>query len=185
MRIATVHQRASLIVGAGAVDIHEASGGRFGPGAADLYERRAGFVDWAAAATLPDPGPYAPDSLGSPSPTPRQVFGIGLNHGAHAAESGFARPQTAPPVFTKFPSCITGPYGEVVLPADGHTDWEVELGCAINGEQNAKGPCPRPDLRGGRSSRAAVLGDAAAARRPRLHRHAAGRRAGPYPAALA
>ena len=73
MRIATVHQRASLIVGAGAVDIHEASGGRFGPGAADLDERRAGFVDWAAAATLPGPEPYAPDSLGSPSPTPRQV----------------------------------------------------------------------------------------------------------------
>ena len=84
MRIATVHQRASLIAGAGAVDIHEASGGRFGPGAADLDERRAGFVDWAAAATLPGPEPYAPDSLGSPSPTPRQVFGIGLNHGALA-----------------------------------------------------------------------------------------------------
>jgi hypothetical protein len=87
MRIAAVHQCASVILGAGAVDIHEAGGGRFGPGAADLYERRAGFVDWAAAATLPDPEPYAPDSLGSPSPTPRQVFGIGLNHGAHAAES--------------------------------------------------------------------------------------------------
>jgi 2-keto-4-pentenoate hydratase/2-oxohepta-3-ene-1,7-dioic acid hydratase in catechol pathway len=49
MRIATVRQRASLIAGAGAVDIHEASGGRSGPGAADLYERRPGFVDWAAA----------------------------------------------------------------------------------------------------------------------------------------
>ena len=127
MRIATVHQRASLIVGAGAVDIHEASGGRFGPGAADLYERWAGFADWAAAATLPDPEPYVPDSPGSPSPTPRQVFGIGLNYGAHAAESGFARPETAPPVLTKFPSCITGPYGEVDLPSDGHTDWEVDL----------------------------------------------------------
>lgn len=55
MRIATVHQRASLIAGAGAVDIHEASGGRFGPGAADLDERRAGFVDWAAAANAARP----------------------------------------------------------------------------------------------------------------------------------
>jgi 2-keto-4-pentenoate hydratase/2-oxohepta-3-ene-1,7-dioic acid hydratase in catechol pathway len=243
MRIATVHQRASLIVG---------------PGAADLYERWAGFVDWAAAATLPDPEPYAPESLGSPSPTPRQMFGIGLNYGAHAAESGFARPETAPPVFTKFPSCITGPYGEVVLPADGHTDWEVELvvvigrtashvsaadawryiaglsvgqdlservlqmaatppqfslgksyprfgpagpwlvtvddfddpddlelGCAINGEQVQKGRTRDLIFGGGRSGRAAVPGDAAAARRPRLHRHAAGRRAGPHPAALA
>jgi len=253
MRIATVHQRAGLIAGAGAVDIHEASGGRFGPGATDLYERRAGLVDWAAAATLPDPGPYAPDSRGSPSPTPRQVFGIGLNHGAHAAESGFARPETAPPVFTKFPSGMTGPYGEVVLPADGPTDWEVELvvigrtashvsaadawryvaglsvgqhlservlqmaatppqfslgksypgfgpvgpwlvtvddfddpddlelGCAINGEQMQKSRTRDLIFGDGRSGRAPVPGDAAAARRPRLHRHAAGRRAGPYP----
>jgi 2,4-didehydro-3-deoxy-L-rhamnonate hydrolase len=127
MRIATVNHRASLIAGAGAVDIHAASGGQFGPGAADLYERWAEFVDWATVATLPEPEPYAPALLGSPSPNPRQVFGIGLNYGAHAAESGFARPETAPPVFTKFPSCITGPYGQVVLPVGGHTDWEVEL----------------------------------------------------------
>jgi 2-keto-4-pentenoate hydratase/2-oxohepta-3-ene-1,7-dioic acid hydratase in catechol pathway len=30
-------------------------------------------------------------------------------------------------VFTKFPTCITGPFGDVVLPRGGHTDWEVEL----------------------------------------------------------
>jgi 2,4-didehydro-3-deoxy-L-rhamnonate hydrolase len=131
MRIATVHHRASLIVGAGAVDIHAASGGRFGPSAADLYERWAEFVDWAAAAALPEPEPYPAHALGSPSPAPRQVFGIGLNYSAHAAESGFARPETAPPVFTKFASCITGPYGEIVLPVGGHTDWEVELVAVI------------------------------------------------------
>ncbi len=32
-----------------------------------------------------------------------------------------------PSVFTKFPSCITGPHSDVVLPPGGHTDWEVEL----------------------------------------------------------
>ena len=30
-------------------------------------------------------------------------------------------------MFTKFPSCITGPYGDITLPPGGHTDWEVEL----------------------------------------------------------
>ena len=30
-------------------------------------------------------------------------------------------------MFTKFPSCITGPYGDIKLPPGGHTDWEVEL----------------------------------------------------------
>jgi 2-keto-4-pentenoate hydratase/2-oxohepta-3-ene-1,7-dioic acid hydratase in catechol pathway len=43
------------------------------------------------------------------------------------AESGLPQPETAPPVFTKFPSCITGPHGDITLPPGGHTDWEVEL----------------------------------------------------------
>ncbi len=125
MRIAVINQRLSLIEGTGAVDVHAASGGRFGPGPA--YERWAEFTDWARSADLPDPEPFTPASLGSPSPSPRQVFGIGLNYSDHVAESGLDRPQGSPPVFTKFPSCLTGPYGEITLPPGGHTDWEVEL----------------------------------------------------------
>ena len=125
MRIAVINQRLSLIQGTGAVDVHAASGGRFGPGPA--YEGWAEFTDWASSADLPDPEPFTPASLGSPSPSPRQVFGIGLNYSDHVAESGLDRPQGSPPVFTKFPSCLTGPYGEITLPPGGHTDWEVEL----------------------------------------------------------
>ena len=125
MRIAVINQRLSLIQGTGAVDVHAASGGRFGPGPA--YERWAEFSDWVRSADLPDPEPFTPASLGSPSPSPRQVFGIGLNYSDHVAESGLDRPQGSPPVFTKFPSCLTGPYGEITLPPGGHTDWEVEL----------------------------------------------------------
>jgi 2-keto-4-pentenoate hydratase/2-oxohepta-3-ene-1,7-dioic acid hydratase in catechol pathway len=127
MRIAVINQRLHLIQGAGAVDVHTASGGRFGPDAASGYERWAEFAGWAASADLPDPEPFAPAALGSPSPSPCQVFGIGLNYSEHAAESGFAKPDTSPPVFTKFPSCITGPHGDITLPPGGHTDWEVEL----------------------------------------------------------
>ena len=127
MRIAVINQRLHLIQGGGAVDVQVASGGRFGPDAASGYERWAELADWAASADLPDPEPFAATALGSPSPSPRQVFGIGLNYSEHAAESGFARPEVAPPVFTKFPSCITGPYGDITLPPGGHTDWEVEL----------------------------------------------------------
>ncbi|MGH3150098.1 MAG: fumarylacetoacetate hydrolase family protein [Streptosporangiaceae bacterium] len=125
MRIAVINQRLSLIQPGGAVDVHAASGGRFGPGPA--YDRWDEFTAWAGAADLPGPQPYAPESLGSPSPAPRQVFGIGLNYSDHVAESGFARPETNPPVFTKFPSCITGPHGDITLPPGGHTDWEIEL----------------------------------------------------------
>lgn len=127
MRIATISQRLCLIKDDGAVDVHEASGGRFGPDATAVYERWPEFVDWAATAELPKPVPFSLDALGSPSPTPRQVFGVGLNYAEHVAESGLGQPESAPPVFTKFPSCITGPYGEITLPAGGHTDWEVEL----------------------------------------------------------
>ena len=125
MRIAVINQRLSLIQGPGAIDVHAASGGRFGPG--PVYDRWAEFTGWVRSADLPEPEPFALESLGSPSPAPRQVFGIGLNYSDHVTESGFARPETAPPVFTKFPSCITGPYGDITLPPGGHTDWEVEL----------------------------------------------------------
>jgi len=129
MRIATIHGRVALIDGAGsgAVDVEMASGGRFGPEPAGVYERWTEFAAWAGSAPLPLPEAMEPESLGSPSPNPRQVFALGLNYSAHAAESGFARPDTSPPVFTKYPSCITGPYTDIELPPCGHTDWEVEL----------------------------------------------------------
>ncbi len=131
MRIANLNHRASLIIGDGAIDVHAASGGRFGPQPAALYEQWAEFRSWAESAALPEPAPFSREDLGSPSPAPRQVFAIGLNYSEHAAESGFAKPTAAPPVFTKFPSCITGPYGEIPLPTAGHTDWEVELVAVI------------------------------------------------------
>jgi len=129
MRIATIRGRVALIdgTGGGAVDVETASGGRFGPEPAGVYERWTEFVTWAGSAPLPPSEALEPGALGSPSPNPRQVFAIGLNYSAHAAESGFARPDTSPPVFTKYPSCITGPYTDIELPPGGHTDWEVEL----------------------------------------------------------
>ena len=48
-------------------------------------------------------GPLDGTLLGPPVPRPNQVFGIGLNYRAHAAETGMAEPE-APLTFTKFPS---------------------------------------------------------------------------------
>jgi len=127
MRIAAVSQRLCLIKAGGAIDVHAASNGQFDADPAAVYPRWREFTGWAASASLPGPQPFAPEALGSPSPAPRQVYGIGLNYSDHVAESGFAKPDTSPPVFTKFPSCITGPYGKITLPPGGHTDWEVEL----------------------------------------------------------
>jgi 2,4-didehydro-3-deoxy-L-rhamnonate hydrolase len=134
MRIANVSQRLSLISGGGAIDVHDASHGAFGPDPASVYPQWLEFLEWMASADLPEPVPYAFEDLGSPSPSPRQVFGIGLNYGAHVAESGLDRPDASPLVFTKFASCITGPSGDITLPPGGHTDWEVELAVIIGPE---------------------------------------------------
>ncbi len=129
MRIATIDGRLCIVSGSGtgAVDVHTASDGQFDANPAAIYDRWDEFLEWVALAELPAPAPFSVRSLGSPSPAPRQVFAIGLNYSEHAAEAGFGRPDRFPPVFTKFPSCITGPHGQITLPPGGHTDWEVEL----------------------------------------------------------
>jgi 2,4-diketo-3-deoxy-L-fuconate hydrolase len=129
VRIGNLDGRLVILTGAGAIDVERASGGRFGADPQAVYERWAEFTAWAAT-TEGVAEPYDAELLGAPAPAPRQVFGIGLNYRDHAAESGFGVPDY-PSVFTKFPSCITGPYTEVALPPGGHTDWEVELVAVI------------------------------------------------------
>jgi 2-keto-4-pentenoate hydratase/2-oxohepta-3-ene-1,7-dioic acid hydratase in catechol pathway len=88
------------------------------------------LMEWASAsADRADARPYSPGDLGAPILRPAQVFGVGLNYRAHAAESGVAAP-TYPPVFTKFPTCLTGPHATIELPS-AQVDWEVELVVAI------------------------------------------------------
>jgi 2-keto-4-pentenoate hydratase/2-oxohepta-3-ene-1,7-dioic acid hydratase in catechol pathway len=64
-------------------------------------------------------------SLGLCVPAPRAVFAIGLNYRDHAAEAKLELPK-APMVFTKFPSCLTGPAGDVLL-SSNRVDFEAEL----------------------------------------------------------
>jgi 2-keto-4-pentenoate hydratase/2-oxohepta-3-ene-1,7-dioic acid hydratase in catechol pathway len=128
MRLANHAGRAVVVTGDDrAVDVAAASGGGFGPDIAALYDDWDAFRDWA---TTLDPGAHEPvvldtSLLGPPSPRPRQVFGIGLNYREHAAETGQEVPRI-PAIFTKFPTCITGPFAEVALPST-YVDWEIEL----------------------------------------------------------
>jgi len=56
---------------------------------------------------------------------------VGLNYADHAAETGAAIPKE-PILFNKAPSCIVGPYDDVVIPKSSlKTDWEVELAIVI------------------------------------------------------
>jgi 2-keto-4-pentenoate hydratase/2-oxohepta-3-ene-1,7-dioic acid hydratase in catechol pathway len=125
MRVARVSGRLSLLVGNGAVDVHAASDGRFPVDPDAVFDQWDELREWAAARGNHGAEPYSRDQLGAPVLNPKQVFAIGLNYRDHAAESGVAVP-SAPAVFTKFATCLTGPYDTVQLPSD-KVDWEVEL----------------------------------------------------------
>ncbi len=128
MRIANAAGRLKLLVGDGAVDVHDASAGAFDADPAAAYLRFRELESWAAGISEPLEA-FAPEGAGAPSPSPRQVFGIGLNYRSHAAESGLAAPE-APVVFTKYVSSFSGPVSEVAVPA-GSVDWEVEVVAVI------------------------------------------------------
>lgn len=138
MRLANLDGRLVIVADAGsgpvAADVHALSGARFAPDPQAVFTVWAEFRDWVdatGAASTPDDGFVAldPARLGPPVPRPRQVFGIGLNYRDHAEEAGVAPPPT-PTVFTKFPTSLTGPTGDITL-TGATVDWEVELVVAI------------------------------------------------------
>jgi 2,4-didehydro-3-deoxy-L-rhamnonate hydrolase len=128
VRIANVDGRCKLLVDGGQVDLEKASRGRFGPTLGEAYERFGELRGWAESISSADEV-WQADAAGPPAPTPRQVFAVALNYVDHAAESGLAAPD-APVIFTKFPTSLSGPVTDVVLPK-GSVDWEVELVAVI------------------------------------------------------
>jgi 2-keto-4-pentenoate hydratase/2-oxohepta-3-ene-1,7-dioic acid hydratase in catechol pathway len=124
MQLANVAGRAALVLGDEVADVAQASGGRFGPDLGAVYDDWTEFRSFAATVTTPT-GPLRHDELACPTASPRQVFGIGLNYRSHAEESGLAVPNV-PATFTKFPTCLSGPYDDIPIVGDT-VDWEVEL----------------------------------------------------------
>lgn len=125
MRFGTHRGRLVLVRDGRAVDVEEHSARALPADPIAALSRWDELTRWASTV---DPGagtPVAAAKLGPPVPQPRQVFAVALNYRPHAAEAGFTAPQ-APLLFTKFPSCITGPDVEVALP-EGKVDWEVEV----------------------------------------------------------
>ena len=132
MRIATIAGRAKVLTDASAFDVEEVSRGRFPADPALLFEQWDAFVSWARGVEAPSYGPPADlTALEAPSPTPRQVFAIGLNYRDHIAETGQTPPKT-PSVFTKFATSLSGPNSQLILPTE-NVDWEVELVAVIGG----------------------------------------------------
>ena len=140
MRLANIDNRAALVIeqdgAATFLDIARASNTRWGPGLPEVFQNWPEITAWAAELDIAADQlvPVDRAHLGAPSPAPRQVFAVGLNYRAHAAESGFAAPTDLPPVFTKYVSSFSGPDTEVVLPPGGDVDWEVELVAVVGRE---------------------------------------------------
>ncbi|MGW2047112.1 fumarylacetoacetate hydrolase family protein [Streptomyces sp. NPDC001858] len=123
MRIAQLAGRPVLLTEGGAVDLPAGY-------AEDVFLHWDDLLDWSRGAT--GGRPYDEAELEAPVPAPRQIFAVALNYRPHTAEAGYQEPE-APLVFTKFPTCLTGPHTTVELP-DGHVDWELELVAVIGRE---------------------------------------------------
>jgi len=124
VKLATVHDRAVIVIDDEIADVAEASGGRFGPDPMAVYDDWDAFVEWAPTVHA-GTAPLLEADLGCPVPRPRQVFAIGLNYGRHAAESGMPVPEV-PATFTKFPTSLGGPFDDIEIHGES-VDWEVEL----------------------------------------------------------
>lgn len=130
MRIANVAGRSTLISDTGAgLDVEKASNGSFPADMQALYEQWNQFRTWADRNEHLGDLQVDPEDLGPPTPSPRQIFAIGLNYVDHVSESQLSRPES-PAVFTKFLTSIAGPNAKVNLPSE-NVDWEVELVVAI------------------------------------------------------
>lgn len=134
MKFANQAGRAVVIADDGVVDVAEASSGAFGSDPADAFRDWPALRAWAATGPGAT-GPLREELLGPPSPSPRQVFGIGMNYRVHAAEAGAAVPEV-PLTFTKFPSSLNGPCGDITLTGP-RVDWEVELVVVIGATASA------------------------------------------------
>jgi len=129
MRLGNVAGRATVLVANGGIDVERASNGTFGSNVQSLYERWDEFCAFARGLDASTAAPIDESTLLSPVPKPGQVFAIGLNYRLHAEESGMEIPKI-PATFTKFPSSLNDPFGDVERPGDA-MDWEVELVAVI------------------------------------------------------
>lgn len=132
MRFVNAGGRSGILVDGLVHDLEKISAGRVpaSPMAVVVDHWDAALAVCAAGA-FSGGRPVGTVHLGPPVPTPRSVYAIGLNYRNHARETG-ADVGAIPPVFTKFPSSITGPNDDIVLPSgEGTTDWEAELAFVV------------------------------------------------------
>ena len=133
-RFGSVGGRAVLVADslAGYVDIEKFSGGKLPSDPMACIERWSEVCSLAkslASAKATELTPLDFDKLDCPVPRPRQIFAVGVNYKAHAAEMNHGLPKE-PLVFTKFPSSLNRPHGQIKLVGE-KCDFEAELVAVI------------------------------------------------------
>jgi 2-keto-4-pentenoate hydratase/2-oxohepta-3-ene-1,7-dioic acid hydratase in catechol pathway len=85
-------------------------------------------------------------TLLAPVPRPRAIFGVGLNYGSHAAETGRDLPEF-PIVFMKLPTSSAPPTGPIVCPpVVRRLDYEGELAVVIGKDGEIAGYAVADDV---------------------------------------
>ncbi|EME18540.1 fumarylacetoacetate (FAA) hydrolase [Rhodococcus triatomae BKS 15-14] len=110
------------------MDLAVASQGRFSADIQQVYEQWDALHRWwnnQDPSQLDGAVSFSSEELGPPVPRPRQVFCLGANYAAHAAEAKVDAPES-PVIFTKFPSSLTGPASDITL-VSNRVDWEAEV----------------------------------------------------------
>ena len=110
------------------IDIERFSGGKLTSEPMACIERWSDVCSLAASLASAKATDFVPldfDKLDCPVPRPRQIFAVGVNYKAHAAEMNHGLPKE-PLVFTKFQSSLNRPYGQIKLVGE-KCDFEAEL----------------------------------------------------------
>ena len=124
--LANVGGRGALVDGDHYHDLEELADGALSPDPMAALTTPDLLAELASGLGCHQPtGLLTEATLGPPVPRPRNSYGVGLNYRSHAEEASMEIPDV-PLVFTKFPSCITGPFDEVRLRSD-RCDYEGEL----------------------------------------------------------
>ena len=123
---ANINGRSALVQGDAFFDLATIANGAVSPNPMEAIQNSALLHQYAAQLGDYEPsGIIANADVCAPIPHPRNSFGVGLNYQLHVEEAASKTPST-PMVFTKFPSCISGPTDDVIMRSD-ECDYEGEL----------------------------------------------------------
>ena len=123
---ANINDRSALVQGEAFFDLATITNGAVSTDAIEAIQNSDLLHHYAAQLGNYKPsGIIAEAHVCAPIPRPRNSFGVGLNYQLHVEEAASKTPST-PMVFTKFPSCISGPTDDVIMRSD-ECDYEGEL----------------------------------------------------------